>query len=211
MTSTSIKVWDLFIRFFHWTMVIAFLTNYLTEGETNLHFYSGWYILLLLSLRVIWGFFGTKYARFIDFVKPPSEVLKYVRMLVFKHQGFNKKHIGHNPLGGLMVIALLLLLTLTCISGVMVYTSEGKRFYDFIEQPLLQDIDEHEQHLIEKVAGNVNEESDEEFWEEIHEFLSNFTLFLILLHIAGVILSSRLQRQNLIKSMIYGRKKIDKK
>jgi cytochrome b len=172
-------------------MVIAFLTNYLTEGETNLHFYSGWYILLLLSLRVIWGFFGTKYARFIDFVKPPSEVLKYVRMLVFKHQGFNKKHI--------------------CISGVMAYTSEGKRFYDFIEQPLLQDIDEHEQHLIEKVAGNVNEESDEEFWEEIHEFLSNFTLFLILLHIAGVILSSRLQRQNLIKSMIYGRKKIDKK
>jgi cytochrome b len=90
MTSTSIKVWDLFIRFFHWTMVTAFLTNYLTEGETNLHFYSGWYILLLLSLRVILGFFGTKHARFIDFVKPPSEVLKYARMLVFKHQDFNK-------------------------------------------------------------------------------------------------------------------------
>ena len=42
----------------------------------------------------------------------------------------------------------------------MVYTSDGKRFYDFLEQPLLQDIDEHEQHLIEKVAGNINEESD---------------------------------------------------
>lgn len=59
-----------------------------------------------------------------------------------------------------MVIALILSLSLTCISGVMVYTSDGKRFYDFLEQPLLQDIDEHEQHLIEKVAGNINEESD---------------------------------------------------
>jgi cytochrome b len=81
-------------------------------------------------------------------------------MLVFKYQCFNKKHIGHNPLSGLMVIALILSLTLTCISGVMVYTSDGKRFYDFLEQPLLQDIDEHEQYLIEKVTGNVNEESD---------------------------------------------------
>jgi len=59
-----------------------------------------------------------------------------------------------------MVIALILSLSLTCISGVMVYTSDGKRFYDFLEQPLLQDIDEHEQHRIEKVAGNINEESD---------------------------------------------------
>ena len=81
-------------------------------------------------------------------------------MLVFKHQCFNKKHIGYNPLSGSMVIALILSLSLTCISGVMVYTSDGKRFYDFLEQPLLQDIDEHEQYLIEKVTGNVNEESD---------------------------------------------------
>jgi cytochrome b len=53
MTTSSIKVSDLFIRFFHWTMVVAFLTSYLTEGVTNLHFYSGWYIVLLLSLRVV--------------------------------------------------------------------------------------------------------------------------------------------------------------
>jgi hypothetical protein len=109
-----------------------------------------------------------------------------------------------------MVIALILSLTLTCIGSVMVYTSEGKRFYDFVGLSFLQDIDEHEQHLIEKVAGNVNEESDAEFWEETHELLSNLTLFLILLHITGVILSSRLKRQNLIKSMIYCRKKSTK-
>jgi cytochrome b len=54
MTSTSIKVRGLFIRLFHWTMDIAFLTSYLTQGETNLHFYLGWYILLLLCLRVVW-------------------------------------------------------------------------------------------------------------------------------------------------------------
>ncbi|MFT4807836.1 MAG: cytochrome b [Glaciecola sp.] len=75
---------------------------------------------------------------------------------------------------------------------------------------MLQDIDEHEQHHIEKVAGNINEESDEEFWEETHELLSDLTLFLILLHTAGVILSSRLQRQNLNKSMIYARRKSTK-
>jgi len=74
----------------------------------------------------------------------------------------------------------------------------------------LQDIDEHEQHLIENFAGDVYEESDEKFWEETHQLLSNLTLFLILLLIAGVILSRLLQRQYLIKSMVYNSKKFDK-
>jgi cytochrome b len=218
MSSSSIKVWDLFIRFFHWTLVVAFLTSYLTEGETNLHFYSGWYIVMLLSLRVIWGFFGTKYARFTDFIQPPSGILKYARKLIFKQQGFDKKHIGHNPLGGLMVIVLILALTLNCISGVMLYTSEGKSLFAFVGQPLFNEHEEHEEHLIESSANHKDEETDqdggenrsEKFWENTHELLANLTLFLILLHIAGVIVSSRLQSENLVKAMICGRKKIEK-
>jgi cytochrome b len=89
---------------------------------------------------VIWGLVGIKYARFRG--------LKYARILVFKHQGFNETHISHNPLGGLMVVTLMLSLTLTCISGAMVYTLESNRFYDFFGQSLLQGIDEHKQYII---------------------------------------------------------------
>lgn len=74
-----------------------------------------------------------------------------------------------------MIIALILSLTLTCISGVMLYNSKGKSLFVFVGQPLLEVLDAHEQDLVENIVGN----EDEEFCEETHELLSNLTLFLI--------------------------------
>jgi len=223
MPKTNYITWDLFIRVFHWSLVIAFTINYLTEGDVNLHFYMGWYIALILMLRVIWGFIGTKHARFIDFVKSPSEVTQYVKDML-GGKGTAEKFRGHNPLGGLMIIALLLSLSITSFSGVMLYTSQGNQLFSFTDAPLFSEYEEEEHYSIKQNSGSNaldeeyeehqeyeehDENESEELWEELHEFFANFTLLLILFHIVGVVLSSRLSGENLVKAMISGKKQHD--
>jgi len=243
-------VWDLFIRIFHWTLVAAFIISYLTEGEVYLHFYSGWYIVILLICRVLWGFIGSKHARFIDFIKAPTEIIDYAKSLR-KNDGSIKHYVGHNPLGGLMVVAMLLSLSLTCATGVLLYSEDGKAIFSFtqysptasveedhptentttpylnkhLKSSLSNDDDKLFDEKYEQQATTVNvspnrtnydedEDEDEnegegegdEFLKETHELLANLTILLILLHIAGVILSSRLHQESLIKAMFTGKK-----
>ncbi len=213
--SSGVKVWDLFIRFFHWSLVVTFVVSYLTEGEYGLHFYSGWYIGTLLLVRMVWGVIGSKYARFSDFVKPPSDILDYTKSL-FSEEHQEKTYLGHNPLGGIMVVVMLLSLSFTVVSGVVLYKAEGNNTFDFIGSPVLVEIDEEQREykeiddkiksLKEYREKDYEEHEDEEFWEEIHEFFSNFSLLLILFHVAGVIFSSRRENKNLVKGMITGKK-----
>lgn len=224
MISENKTVWDIFIRVFHWTLVIAFVAGYLTEGEVYLHFYVGWYIGILLLLRFIWGFIGTTHARFSDFIKSPTEIIEYVRSLR-KTTDSNKRYIGHNPLGGLMVIALLLSLSITCVSGVLLYTEDGKAALSFIGHSPIESFEEdhHNEKASSSFVSSVgkytehdddddeDEDDENEVIKEIHEFFANFTLFLILLHIAGVIISSRISKENLVLAMITGKKSVEKK
>ncbi len=218
-------VWDLFIRFFHWTLVAAFIVSYLTEGEYNLHFYTGWYIAILLTLRIIWGLIGTKYARFSDFVKPPSDIIQYVKFLMASEDD-GKTYLGHNPLGGLMVIIMLGSLATTTFTGVLLYKTEGNDTFAFLQQPILQEIDEEDDHE-ESEHGEYNEHREDnehknpatkynedeheeselgEALEELHEFFANLTLLLILFHVAGVFFTSRHENRNLVKAMLTGKK-----
>jgi len=213
--SNKVYVWDPLVRFFHWTLVLAFTIAYLTgEEESLLHAYSGYYILGLLAIRIIWGFVGTHYARFNQFIYPPAAVIDYMKGLFStKHsKNSDKKFIGHNPAGGWMVITLLISLLATSYSGLKVYGYEGfgplastttsivsqqqGRFVKVSESKHEQDDD--------RVKGSNTNKANEEFWEEIHEFLANFTVLLIALHIGGVLLSSKKQKQNLAKSMLTG-------
>lgn len=201
MSATSKPVWDIAIRLFHWSLVIFFTTAYLTgEEDSLLHIYSGYAVGGLLIFRLIWGLIGTQHARFKDFIYAPKQIKAYATGLL---KGKVQHVEGHNPLGGLMVIALLLSLTLTTVTGLKVYGLEG-------HGPLAQT--ESSWLMSTANASNPGErhgeknESAEHFWEEIHEFFANFTLFLIALHITGVIVSSRLEKQNLVKAMITGKK-----
>ena len=112
----EIKVWDIFIRFFHWTIVASFFIAYVTEdGVMWLHEIAGYIILALIVARIIWGIVGTRYARFTNFVYKPETIKQYFKdSLRFK----SKRYIGHNPLGGAMVILLLVMLVLTSWSGI---------------------------------------------------------------------------------------------
>jgi len=203
-TAEPRKVWDLFIRFFHWTLVASFLVSYLTEGEYNLHFYSGWYISILIVLRIIWGMVGSKYSRFSDFVKPPTDIIQYVKSLIANE---DKAYLGHNPLGGLMLIIMLTSLSLTSITGVLLYQSEGNEIFSFLQGPILQELDEDDEHQESRYEKESHEESElGEALEELHELFANLTLLLILIHVAGVYFTSRRENRNLVKAMFTGKK-----
>jgi cytochrome b len=113
-------VWDRFVRIFHWSLAALFAIAFLTGDEIEgLHLAAGYAILALVVLRLVWGFVGPGHARFASFVRGPRAVLVYLReTLHFRAP----RHIGHNPAGGAMVVALLALLVATGITGYMMTT-----------------------------------------------------------------------------------------
>jgi cytochrome b len=181
----QIKVWDPLIRIFHWTLVGAFAIAYVTEDEwLDLHVYAGYTIVALLVVRLFWGFIGTRHARFRDFVRPPREALNYLKGIL-SHR--SKRYIGHNPAGGLMILVLLISLLITSFSGLVTYGIEGFG-------PLADWLSSY---------GLWNDET----FEEIHEFFANFTLLLVGIHLAGVLVGSLAHGENLVRAMITGVKK----
>ncbi|MEW8507722.1 MAG: cytochrome b/b6 domain-containing protein [Candidatus Thiodiazotropha sp.] len=182
----EIKVWDPLVRLFHWTLVGAFTITWLSEDEwLVLHAYAGYVIGILLLFRLIWGLLGTRYARFSDFVRSPSSVAAYLKDLL----GFRaERTIGHNPAGGAMILALLITLLITTLTGVLAYGATGAG------------------PLAEPLFSNAAYGS--ELFEEAHELFANFTLFLVVLHLLGVGFGSYLHGENLVRAMITGNKRV---
>lgn len=116
----TVKVWDPFVRVFHWSLVMLFVLAYATADEIEeVHIFAGSTIAALVALRLVWGFVGTRHARFADFVRSPRDVIAYLRAAVSLKA---PRYRGHNPAGGLMILALLLTLTATCASGLAMTT-----------------------------------------------------------------------------------------
>lgn len=116
----TVKVWDPFVRVFHWSLVVLFATAYVTGDEIErVHIAAGYAIAGLLTLRIVWGFVGPRHARFADFVCSPREALGYLRDVLLLRA---RRYVGHNPAGGLMVVALMLMLVGTCATGYLMTT-----------------------------------------------------------------------------------------
>ncbi|HEY9050771.1 MAG TPA: cytochrome b/b6 domain-containing protein [Gammaproteobacteria bacterium] len=202
----TIKVWDIAVRVFHWSLVMFFIISYLTGDELEtIHAWSGYAVIGLILFRILWGFIGTRYARFSNFVYSPAEVKAYLKSLLSKSP---KHYLGHNPAGGVMVLVLLISLSLTTFSGLKAYAAEGYGPLASVDVSFVSaayaDDDKHDDE-------KKHEEEEDEFWKEIHEFFGNFTLFMVLIHIAGVIGSSMLHGENLVRAMITGYKEDDTK
>ncbi len=151
---------------------------------------------------------GSKYARFSQFIYSPASTLDYVKTLADKKP---KHYVGHNPVGGLMVVILLFSLFVVTLSGLKIYAiEEGKGPFSETNISIISnayaDNDDYRFRGDEYDEHDDKEDEAEEFWEEIHEVATNFTLFLILLHILGVGASSKIHNENLIKIMITGKK-----
>jgi len=184
--SGEIGVWDPAVRIFHWSLAVAFAAAFLTEDDWEwLHVNAGYLIAGLVTFRILWGVVGSRHARFTDFVRSPDAVRTYLRKATRLQA---PRYLGHNPAGGAMILALLFTLSVTAVSGIALYGTT-----DF-SGPL---------------AGALRGETAADLLEATHEFGANFTLFLVLLHLGGVLFSSLMHRENLAKAMLTGRKKVN--
>lgn len=196
--NTTVRVWDLVVRFGHWMLVACFLTAWFTEGSPMwLHKSAGYGVAIVLGFRLLWGFIGTRHARFHDFLYAPREVLAYLRSLLSRTP---RHYMGHNPAAGLMVFALLFALAGTAGTGMLLYDANSGKGPVATLRLWSQGL---------PTDGSVKHKRDKKEvhqLEELHEAFANATMLLIVLHIAGVVVSSALHRENLVRAMVTGRK-----
>jgi cytochrome b len=167
----KVLVWDAPVRVFHWLMVLSFAGAYLSAESERwrlVHVTLGYTMAGLVAFRIVWGLVGTRHARFASFVRGPAAVLRYVRTLL---HGPAEHHTGHNPAGGLAIMALLTLTVAVAASGWASYDEVGGKWL-----------------------------------EEAHEVAANLMLFVVGVHVAGVLLGTWLHHENLIGAMFSGRK-----
>ena len=101
----ALRVWDPVVRLFHWSVVAAFAAAWLTaDNGKQVHPWVGYFAIGLITLPILWSVIGTRHARFQDFVKSPAAILRYQRDVAV---GCEARHLGHNPAGGAMMLALL--------------------------------------------------------------------------------------------------------
>jgi len=178
----TVTVWDFPTRIFHWTfavaVVIAFASSEADGAAFWIHVYSGTLLLGFIVFRAIWGVIGSRYAQFGDFVHGPATVSDYATRLMTFRPPYS---VGHNPLGGWMVMALLGVVLLAVLSGMM--TSE-----DGYVGPLAH------------IGGGV--------FGEAHEGLGSFVMVLVGAHVLGVVVHGLISRENLVRTMITGFKHV---
>jgi cytochrome b len=164
-----ILVWDAPVRVLHWLLALSFCGAFLTaesERYRDIHVLLGYTLLGLMTFRLLWGIFGSRYARFDSFLFKPAEVVAYLQSLV---KGNPIHYVGHNPAGSVAIWLLLILGISSGASGIMAFQDIG--------------------------GDRV---------EDLHEFVSNAMLGIVSIHLAGVVASSLMHRENLVRSMITG-------
>lgn len=179
-----VLVWDIWVRLFHWFNLVVFFVAYMTPVRLVFvgHLWSGYAVLALVTFRILWGFVGSKHARFSDFLYSPVAVLTNLKEIVLFRQ---KRYLGHGPAGGVMVILLLLGLFVTAFSGVMLSGAEEAG-------PL---------------AGLVPT-ADWRLLRDIHSFATDVTIGLIFVHVIGALLSAVTRNDDLVGAMLSGRKRV---
>lgn len=183
----EVRVWDLPVRLVHWAIVVLFafqaVTAYLGGEMMQWHAMSGYTILTLVVFRILWGFAGSTYARFREFVRGPAEVLRFLPQLLTRKP---VPAIGHNPLGGWNVVALLVVLLMQGLSGL--FANDGADF----EGPLAK--------LVSFDAS----------WYLSHFHRWNVKLLAVLagVHVIAVVLHWLVKGENLTGAMFTGRKRV---
>ena len=202
----QVRVWDPLVRIFHWSLVALFLLSFVSgEEESALHTWAGYAVLALVVLRTLWGFVGPRHARFGDFVRGPAGIIAYAKDLLLLR---SRRYLGHNPLGGAMIMAMLVTLLATGASGLALQQARqgGGAIASAAAAAYAAPA-----ALISSARADDHEhgkEGGEEWLEELHEFLAHFMLLLVAGHLAGVVLNSAMHRENLVRAMFTGRKRV---
>jgi cytochrome b len=181
--SARVRVWDLPVRLFHWLLLVLLGFSWWSGEQGNewmeYHAWSGCAILTLVLFRVVWGFVGSDPARFAHFVRGPSVSYAYFRSLLQRQP---KAYLGHNPLGGWMILSLLLVLLVQAVTGLF-----GNDDSDY-EAPLAHWLSHSTSSLI----------------TTLHAYNFDLLLGLIGLHVAAVLTHQLLRRDDMIRAMFTG-------
>ncbi|MGL4309094.1 MAG: cytochrome b/b6 domain-containing protein [Paracoccaceae bacterium] len=198
-------LWDPVIRITHWAIAVIVLLNaVLTDGGSLVHVSAGWLGISFLVLRLVWGFTGPAEARFSSFPPNPGAALAHLRDLT---QGSVREYRSHNPAGAMMVYALWTLLLVVTMTG-LVMTSGKTPLTIAAEKAAVEQGDWSA--LVKQ--GETEQDGDEDggnanpghLAEEVHEVAANLILFLVVLHVVGVVVESHVMRRNLIAAMMTG-------
>jgi len=185
LDNTTRKVWDWPVRVFHWLLVLSVLGAYITHRlgieYFKYHLWCGYTTIVLVLFRIVWGIVGTRHARFHHFVRSPAVTVRYGLELL---RGVHVPYAGHNPLGALMVIALLASLLVQAATG-LVANDEI-----FNTGPLY---------------GYVSAEYSLEL-TSLHRQLFYWIVAFIALHVIAVLIHLVFKKENLIRALLTGRK-----
>ena len=186
-TAVPTRVWDLPTRLFHWTLAVLIVLQYATGQfhvlDMRWHFWFGYATLALLLFRVLWGFLGSQTSRFSQFVRGPGVVLRYLQSQLSTNPQVS---IGHNPLGGWSVLALLACIALQTFTGLFASDEIGT------DGPLMGLVSRHTVKLMTR----------------LHDWNQNLLLALVALHVVAVLGYLLLKHENLITPMLSGRKRV---
>ncbi|HCM47324.1 MAG TPA: cytochrome B [Colwellia sp.] len=176
-------IWDLPLRIFHWSFAVTILASWYTAEQgadlVEIHIKLGFFALFLIVFRLLWGLIGPKHSRFSQFVPSPKTLLSYLR----KSQS-DKAIPGHNPLGAMMVILMILLISVQAVSGLFINDDV------FSSGPYY---------------GSISNEL-EKVMRFLHHNTFDFMIAAIGLHLAAVAYYWRVKKQNLVLPMITGKK-----
>ena len=180
---TPVAVWDIPVRLFHWSVVLLLCISWFSadQGYMRVHLVSGLTLLALLLFRIAWGLVGSTTARFSNFLHPPRRVVGYLKTLAGGGKIF---YAGHNPAGGVMVLALIAVLLAQVATGL--FANDGVRFHG----PL---------------ALLVSEDASTLF-TDIHGLIFNLILLLVWCHVVAVGFYLLVKGENLIWPMVSGKK-----
>jgi cytochrome b len=183
--ATSVRVWDLPVRLFHWVLV-ALLGYSWWSGEhhdMDWHRLSGYTILALIVFRIYWGVFGSRTARFAQFVRGPRAAFTYLGKLGKRPY---EAADGHNPIGGWSVILMLAALSVMVLAGLFAVDVDG------LESGPLADY----------VSFDTGR------WAAgVHHLTFNVLLALVALHVAAILFYLIGLRHNLVTPMLHGRRR----
>lgn len=171
MGMQQVKVWDWPTRLGHWILAISFIVAYVTAESERwrlVHVISGCAVLGIVLFRLVWGFVGSRYARFSEFLTSPQRAFSYLKSYL-PGSAKSTHYLGHNPAGGWAVVLLLLNAGLAAISGLLAYHYTDMK--------------------------NIG---------ELHELFSNAALAMVGVHLLGVVVSSWVHKENLVKAMFTG-------
>ncbi len=177
-------VWDLPVRLFHWLLVLCICGSYATAKAgfnwTKFHFWIGYTTLGLVAFRIIWGFVGPRNARFTTFVAGPSRVMAYLRTLLKRDSPVTT---GHNPLGGMVVILMLLMLGAQATTGL--FLIDNTEVWTAPYYPVVS----------AATAATLG---------KFHHLNFDVLFWVICLHVLAIIFYKVYKRQNLVLPMITG-------